>query len=66
MVWFLVNLALFSFTIGALWGITHDVWMPAIAHGLWNVFIADVFVGLYLGSEPWLLEESDSSRQFRS
>ncbi len=55
--WFIVNVVLFSFTIGALWEITHDVWMPAIAHGLWNVLIADVFLKYYDGSPSWMLGE---------
>lgn len=55
--WFAVNVTLFSFTVGALWEITHDVWMPSIAHGLWNVFIADVMPAAYGWSEPWLLGE---------
>ncbi|SFR70830.1 CAAX protease self-immunity [Agromyces sp. CF514] len=57
LLWFAVNLALFSFTIGALWELTHDVWMPAIAHGLWNVVVADLLPGAFDDSPSWLLGE---------
>ena len=54
---FAINVVLISFTIGALWELTHDVWMPAIAHGAWNVFIADVIPAGFAGSPAWLLGE---------
>jgi membrane protease YdiL (CAAX protease family) len=45
--WFAVNISLFSFAIGALWEITRDVWMPTIAHGLWNVVVQDCMSNVF-------------------
>jgi len=57
LIWFIVNIGLFSVVLGAAWEVTHDVWTATLAHGLWNV-VGDVLATASAGASPWIAGET--------
>lgn len=57
LVLFAVAVTGFSFYVGAVWEVHHDLWAPVLAHGWWNYLIQTVWPMFFAASSPWLMGE---------
>lgn len=56
-VFFSLAIAGFSFFVGLLWEIHHDVWSATLAHGWWNTTIQSTLPAMFLAGSPWVMGE---------
>jgi membrane protease YdiL (CAAX protease family) len=54
---FALSILGFSFYVGALWEVSHDVWAPTFAHGVWNSVVQSVLPVMFVADSAWLMGE---------